>query len=128
MSPSYGSFNYGRGESSQRAKKVEDSQQNNPNPPRGSGFQRGRGYNVGRGKSSQGVEKIKDSQQNNPNPPHGSGFQRDRGYNVGRGRPIICFKCGEEGHLSFECPNYNMQEAKQGENPRLNLAHAEDEE
>ena len=43
LSPSQGSFNYGQGESSQGAEKVEDSQQNNPNPPRGSGFQRGGG-------------------------------------------------------------------------------------
>ena len=38
FSPLHGSFNYGRGESSQGAEKVKDSQQNNPNPPRGSGF------------------------------------------------------------------------------------------
>ena len=38
LSPSQGSFNYGRGESSKGVEKVEDSQQNNPNPPRGSGF------------------------------------------------------------------------------------------
>ena len=41
---------------------------------------------------------------------------------------MVCFKCGEEGHRSFECLNYNMQEPKQGEQPRLNLAQAEDEE
>ena len=33
LSPSQGSFNYGRGESSQGVEKVEDIQQNNPNPP-----------------------------------------------------------------------------------------------
>ena len=41
---------------------------------------------------------------------------------------MVCFKCGEEGHRSFECPNYNMQEPKQGEQPRLNFAQVEDEE
>ena len=41
---------------------------------------------------------------------------------------MVCFKCGEEGHQSFECPNYNMQEPKQREQPRLNLAQAENEE
>ena len=41
---------------------------------------------------------------------------------------MVCFKCGEEGHRSFECPNYNMQEPNQGEQPRLNLAQAENEE
>ena len=47
LSPSQGSFNYGRGKSSQGAEKVEDSQQSNPNPARGIGFQRSRGYDVG---------------------------------------------------------------------------------
>ena len=41
---------------------------------------------------------------------------------------MVCFKCGEEGHRSFECPNYNMQEPKQGEQPRLNLTQDENEE
>ena len=49
LSPLHGSFKYGRGKSSQGDEKVEDSQQNNPNPPRESGFRRGRGYNAGRG-------------------------------------------------------------------------------
>ena len=38
------------------------------------------------------------------------------------------FKCDEEGHRAFQFPNYNMPEPKQGEQPRLNLAQAEDEE
>ena len=41
---------------------------------------------------------------------------------------MIFFKCGEEGHREFECLNYNMQEPKQGEKPRLNLVQAENEE
>ena len=85
-------------------------------------------FNYGNGEYSQRAEKVEDSQQNNPNQPRGSGFQRGRGYNAGRGRPMVCFKCGEEGHRSFECPNYNMQDPKQGDKPRLNLAQAEDEE
>jgi hypothetical protein len=85
-------------------------------------------FNYGRGKSSKGAEKVEDSQQNNPNPPRGSGFQRGRGYSAGRGRPIVCFKCDEEGHWEFDYPNYNMQEPKKGEQPRLNLAQVEDEE
>ena len=39
---------------------------------------------------------------------------------------MVCFKCGEEGHRSFECPNYNMQDLKQGEQLRLNLVDAEE--
>ena len=85
-------------------------------------------FNYGRGESSQGAEKVEDSQQNNPKPPRGSGFYRGRGYDASRGRPIVCFRCSEEGHQAFEFPNYYMQEPKKGEQPRLNLAQAEDEE
>ena len=49
LSPSQGSFNYGRGESSQGVEKVEDTQENNPNQPRISGFQKGTGYDASRG-------------------------------------------------------------------------------
>ena len=49
MSPLQGSFNYGRGDSSQGAEKVEDTQQNNLNQPGGTGFQRGIGYDAGKG-------------------------------------------------------------------------------
>lgn len=87
-----------------------------------------RSFNYGRGESSQGVEKVKDSQQNNPNPPRRSGFQRGTSYSDGKERPMVYFKCGEEDHQAFECPNYNMQEPKKGEQPILNLAQAEDEE
>ena len=85
-------------------------------------------FNYGRGESSQGAEKVKDTQQNNPNQPRGSGFQRGGGYDARRGRPIVCFSYSEEGHWAFECPNYNMQETKQGEKPRSNLAQAKNEE
>jgi hypothetical protein len=40
----------------------------------------------------------------------------------------VCFRCGVEGHRAFECPNYNMQEPKQGQQPSLNLVQAENEE
>ena len=41
---------------------------------------------------------------------------------------MVCFKCGEEGHRAFECPNYKMKEPKKGEQHRLNLAQAKDKE
>jgi hypothetical protein len=41
---------------------------------------------------------------------------------------MVCFKCCVEGHRLFECPNYNMQEPNQVEQPRLKLAQAENEE
>jgi hypothetical protein len=40
----------------------------------------------------------------------------------------VCFKCGVEGHRAFECPNYNIQEPKQGQQPSLNLVQAKNEE
>jgi hypothetical protein len=40
----------------------------------------------------------------------------------------VCFRCDLEDHRSFECPNYNMQELKQGQQPSLNLVQAENEE
>ena len=55
-------------------------------------------FNYGRGEYSQGAEKVEDTQQNSPNEPRGSGFHRGRGYEAGRGRPIVFFRCGEEGH------------------------------
>ena len=85
-------------------------------------------FNYGIWESSQGAKKVEDTQQNNSNHPRGSGFQRGRGYDASKRRPIVCFKCGEEGRHAFECPNYNMQEPKQGEKPRLNLSQAENEE
>ena len=40
----------------------------------------------------------------------------------------MCFRCGVEGHPAFECPSYNMQESKQGQQPSLNFVQAENEE
>ena len=120
-------------ETYQLALKVEEKQ-NRQFVQRNRGARRGKlspswgSFNYGWGKSYQGAEKVKDSQQNNPNPPWGIGFQRAIGCDVGRGRPIVCFKCGVEGHRAFEFPNYNMRERKQGEQPRLNLDQVEDEE
>jgi hypothetical protein len=86
------------------------------------------GFNYGRGESSQGDEKVEDAQQCNLNQPRGRGFQRGRGYDGGIGGPYVCFRCGVEGHRAFECPSYNMQELKQGQQPSLNLVQAENEE
>ena len=55
-------------------------------------------FKYGRGESSQAAKKVEDTQQNNPNQPRGSRFQRGRCYDVGRGRPIVCFRCSEEGN------------------------------
>jgi hypothetical protein len=40
----------------------------------------------------------------------------------------VCFKCGVEGHRAFECPSFNIQESKKGQQPSLNLVQAENEE
>ena len=39
----------------------------------------------------------------------------------------MCFRCGVEGHRAFECPSYNIQESKKGQQPSLNLVQAENE-
>ena len=55
-------------------------------------------------------------------------IQRGIGYGGGRGGPYVCFRCGVEGHRAFECPSYNIQESKKGQQPSLNLVQAENEE
>jgi hypothetical protein len=39
----------------------------------------------------------------------------------------VCFRCGVEGNRAFECPSYNMQESKEGKQPRLKLVQVENE-
>ena len=62
------------------------------------------------------------------NQPQGRGFNGGRGYGGGIGGPYLCFKCGVEDHRAFECPNYNMKETKQRQEPSLNLVQVKNEE
>ena len=105
----------------------------------GERFNRGRGrYQQGRPfapRGAGGTQKRFSGEGRDNGRGNGRGYGRGNGQGNGNGRgdgpntkPIVCWSCGEEGHMSRECPKSEKKLNFGGKGPRAQVMQSENDE